>query len=438
MTKSLFEKCFAYGSGGIEEKAELLEKELKRNPPSYYEGLQMVLLEGVKPVTKVRTPSGEVRDMLMFGSNSFLNLNHHPRVLEAGRRAAERFGSGNGSPPLYAGQTVIHEELEEELARFCGTEAAVLFPAGYSGNLGVLSGLCRSGDTICCDADNHASLFDGVRLSGATFLPYPHLKPRRLEQRLLQREASDHSPSSGGPSPLSGHGEKTETGKNSGGLLIVSDGVFSMEGSLAPVDELVRLKERFGAFLMIDDAHGFWAVGPDGAGTAACFGLRDKVDLHYGTFSKALGQTGGFAAGKKSVINYLRYYARSCFFSSGIAAVSAAEILESVRIVREEPEHLERLRRNRDFFQKELEDAGFNTLNSRSAILPLLVGDEEKLGLFQKDLFRAGIFSNIGTTPAVSARKCRLRLNVMATHSREQLARAAEILLEIGKKYEIV
>ncbi len=405
--KSLFERCFQYGAG-VADKAELLARELESNPPPYYGGLHMTLLEGVKPVTKVRTPSGEVREILMLGSNSFLNLNFHPRVLEAERRAEERFGSGAGSPPLYAGTTVVHQELESKLAEFCGTEAALVFPSGYSGNLGVLSGLCRPDDTILCDSCNHASLFDGARLSGASVRLYRHLSAGNLAQRMVK------------------HG------------VIVTDGVFSMEGSLAPVDELVKVRDAFDGFLIVDDAHGFWAVGEHGKGTASIFGVRDSVDLHYGTFSKALGAMGGFAAGRKSVIDYLRYYARSTFFSSAMPASAAAGILESIRIVEEEPEHLENLRRNRGFFQAELERRGFDTMNSRSAILPVLVGDEEKLGRFQNALFDSGIFTNIGTAPAVPASKCRLRLNVMATHTQEQLARAAEILESCAKRCRIL
>ena len=225
---SLFERCF-HIPGAIDEKAKRLFHELANDPPAYYDGLRMVLMEGVKPVTKVKLPSGEIKEMLMLGSNSFLNLNFHPRVLEAAKKAQSRFGSGAGSPPLYAGTTELHEELEETLARFCGTESALLFPAGYSGNLGVISGLCRPGDAVFCDSSDHASLFDGARLSGAELIPYLHLNPRHLERALK------HAPHSG--------------------KLIVTDGVFSMEGSLAPVDELVRLKEKYNSLLMVDDAH---------------------------------------------------------------------------------------------------------------------------------------------------------------------------------------
>lgn len=409
--KSLFERCYQSGEK-LTDKVDLLARELAADPPNYYDGLHMTLLEGVKPITRVRTPSGAVRDMLMLGSNSFLNLNFHPRLLEAERRAAERFGCGAGSPPLYSGQTVLHEELEAELAKFCGTEAALLFPSGYSGNLGVLSGLCRPGDAIFQDSSNHASLFDGARLSGAGIVPYLHLNARHLA-RLLAR-------------------------CNAPGKLIVTDGVFSMEGSLAPVAELAALKERFGCMLMVDDAHGFWAVGDRGRGTASVCGVRDKVDLHYGTFSKALGSIGGFAAGRKNMIDYLRYYARSTFFSSALPAVTVAGILESMRIVEDEPEHLNSLRRNRDFFQGELEKRGFDTLGSRSAIIPVLVGNDEKLGKFQMALFDAGIFSNIGTTPAVNAKKSRLRLNVMATHSLEQLSGAADTIERLGKRCGVI
>lgn len=367
----------------------------------------MTLLESVRPVTKVRTPSGQEKDMLMLGSNSFLNLNFHPRVIEAERKAAEQFGTGAGSPPLYAGQTILHEELEATLAEFTGTEAALIFPTGYSGNLGVLSGLCRPADTIFCDSSDHASLFEGARLSGAQVIPYRHLSPKHLE--LVLRECS------------------------SSGKLIVTDGVFSMEGSLAPLDKLVRLKQQYNCMIMVDDAHGFWSVGENGKGTASIYGVRNDVDLHYGTFSKALGNIGGFVAGRKDLIEYLRYYARSTFFSSAIPATTIAAILESIKVVEEEPQHLANLKRNRDFFQHALEKAGFNTMNSCSAIIPILVGDDTKLGKLQMALFDAGIFTNIGTTPAVNARKSRLRLNVMATHSLEQLQSAVNTITRLGR-----
>ena len=408
---SLFETCFKMGSR-LTDKTDYLASELASNPPPYVDGLHMTLLEGVKPITKVRTPQGDVREMLMLGSNSFLNLNHHPRIIEAERKAAETYGVGAGSPPLYAGTTDVHEALEHELAAFCETEDALIFPAGYSGNIGVLSGLCREGDAIFCDSSNHASLFDGARLSGAKIIPYLHLDARHLRRQLEHCDAP--------------------------GKLIVTDGVFSMEGSLAPIDQLVELKKSHGALLMVDDAHGFWAVGPNGLGTAASFKLRDDVDIHYGTFSKALGYTGGFVASTHAIVQYLRYYARSTFFSSALPTTVAAGVLEAMRVVAEEPEHLQNLTRNRDFFQKELEARGFNTLNSRSAIIPLLVGDETKLAELQNALFNDGIFTNIGTTPAVKASQCRLRLNVMATHTLEQLGDAVERIARHGKAIGLI
>ncbi len=404
---SIFERCYQ-GGGKITDKTERLALELSTDAPPYFDGLHMTLLEGVRPLTKVRTPSGIEKTMLMLGSNSFLNLNHHPRVIGAERKAAETYGSGAGSPPLYSGTTDLHQALEAELADFCGTESAMLFPAGYSGNVGVLSGLLRPGDTVFCDSMNHASLFDGARLSGAEIKPYLHLNMKHL-RKIIKR-----------------------------GSMLVTDGVFSMEGSLAPADELVQIKQENACFLMMDDAHGFWAVGEQGQGTASVFGVRDQVDLHYGTFSKALGSAGGFAAGRKNVIEYLRYYARSTFFSSAIPATAAAGVLESIRVVREEPEHLRNLKRNRDFFQAELEKRGFNTLQSRSAIIPLLVGNESNLGQLQMALFDAGIFSNIGTTPAVAASKCRLRLNVMATHTIDQLGSAADTIETLAKKFRVL
>lgn len=410
--KSLFEQYYeSPNECPITEKTHRLAVAMQTQCPKVYDGLCMTLLEGVKPFTKVRFPDGRVKEMFMLGSNSFLNLNYHPRLIKTIQESAQKYGVGAGSPPLYSGQTDLHDELEKKLAEFTGKEAAIVFPAGYSGNIGILSALLRPGNCVYEDASNHASLFDGATLSGAKIVPYLHLKPSNLEFQLKN------------------------TPENCAGRLIVSDGVFSMEGSLAPVDELVKIKKKYGALLMIDDAHGFWAIGENGRGTGSVFGEMDNVDIFYGTFSKALGNIGGFCAASREIIDYLRLYARSTFFSSAIPPTTIATILESIRIVEEEPEHLANLKRNRDFFQMRLEECGFNTLNSRSAIVPILIGDEEKLGNIQMDLFENGIFSNIGTTPAVAARKCRLRLNCMATHTLDQLDWAVKTIQKVANKY---
>jgi 8-amino-7-oxononanoate synthase len=398
----------------ILQKAKALRKELLETPPDYFDGLGMVLLEAVKPVTRVRKRNGEEQDMIMLGSNSFLGINTHPRIIEAVKKSYDQYGYGAGSPPLYAGQTKVHAELEERLANFIGTEKALVFPTGYSGNLGVISGLCRENDIIICDSANHASIFDGAVLSGAQLKSYLHWNMRHLEKTL--RALPESSP----------------------GRLVISDGVFSMEGSFAPVDEICSLAKRHGALVMIDDAHGFFAVGKNGSGTASTFGCADKVDIHYGTFSKALGAIGGFCAGSADMIEYLKYYARSYFFSSALPASIAAGVLETIKLLEDEPEIIEKLHENMRFFKTSLDELGFDTMGSRSAIIPVLIGDEKKLGAFQNDLFDAGVFSNIGTTPAVSRKTCRLRLNVMATHSKVQLTKALEALEKIGRKYGII
>ena len=211
-----------------------------------------------------------------------------------------------------------------------------------------------------------------------------------------------------------------------------------MEGSFAAVDEICELGKRYGAKVMIDDAHGFFAVGKNGEGTASTFGCVDKVDIHYGTFSKALGAVGGFCAGSAELIEYLKYYARSYFFSSALPASIIAGVLETIKLLEEEPEIIENLHKNMSFFKNSLDGLGFNTMGSKSAIVPILIGDTKILGLFQNDLFDAGIFSNIGTTPAVSCKTCRLRLNVMANHSKAQLQEVIDCLGKLGNKYGIL
>jgi 8-amino-7-oxononanoate synthase len=398
----------------IMEKAKGLYKHLSEAPPVYFDGLGMVLQEAVKPLTRVRKRDGSEQDMIMLGSNSFLGINTHPRIIEAVRKSYEKYGYGAGSPPLYSGQTQLHVELEERLAAFLGTEKALIFPSGYSGNLGVISGLCRENDIIICDSANHASIFDGAILSGAKLKCYLHQNTRHLEKIL--KSLPD-----------------TQSGR-----LIISDGVFSMEGSFAAVDEICELGKRYGAKVMIDDAHGFFAVGKNGGGTASTFGCVDKVDIHYGTFSKALGTVGGFCAGSAELIEYLKYYARSYFFSSALPASIVAGVLETIKLLEEEPEIIENLHKNMSFFKNSLDGLGFNTMGSKSAIVPILIGDTKILGLFQNDLFDAGIFSNIGTTPAVSGKTCRLRLNVMANHTKDQLQEVIDCLEKLGNKYGIL
>jgi glycine C-acetyltransferase len=398
----------------IMQKTKALRKELIESPPDYFDGLGMVLLEAVKPVTRVRKRNGEEQDMIMLGSNSFLGINTHPEIIEAVKKSYDKYGYGAGSPPLYAGQTRAHVELEERLADFTGQEKALVFPSGYSGNLGVLSGLCREKDIIICDGANHASLFDGARLSGAELKTYMPRNMRHLEKTL--RSLPDSSL----------------------GRLIVSDGVFSMEGALAPVNKICDLAKNYKAKVMIDDAHGFFAVGKNGRGTASVFGCPQKVDIHYGTFSKALGAMGGFCAGSADMIEYLKYYARSYFFSSALPCSIAVGVLETIKLLEKEPEIIEKLHENMHFFKNSLDELGFDTMESQSPIVPILVGDENKLGAFQNGLFDAGIFTNIGTTPAVSRKTCRLRMNVMATHSKAQLTKALESIEALGQKFGII
>jgi glycine C-acetyltransferase len=211
-----------------------------------------------------------------------------------------------------------------------------------------------------------------------------------------------------------------------------------MEGSLAPVDKICELGKKYGAKVMIDDAHGFFVVGKDGGGTASFFNCRDKVDIHYGTFSKSLGTIGGFCAGSTEMIEYLKYYARSYFFSSALPASIVAGVIETIKLLEEEPEIIRKLHSNINFFKNSLDSAGFDTMGSQSAIIPILIGNTQKLGKLQIDLFNAGVFSNIGTTPAVSANSCRLRLNIMASHSKQQLQEAVNHITNIGKKYGII
>jgi len=326
----------------------------------------------------------------------------------------DEFGYGMGAVPVYAGITALHIELERRIAAFLHREDAVLFPCGYSGNVGVVSALCGPGDVILNDAANHASIFDGCHLSGAEIGVYLHRNMRHLEKRLARLP------------------------ENRRGRLIVTDGVFSMGGDLAPVDAICDLADRYGARVMVDDAHGIGVVGPTGRGTPEACGCLDRVDVLYGTLSKAPGAIGGYCAGSRALVRYLRLYARTHFFSTALPPPVVAGLIEVFDLMALDQAGRRELWENIRYFKSRLGAAGFNLGESASAIVPVIVGDEGILGHLHADMVRAGVFANVVTYPAVRRRECRLRLNIMAAHTRDDLDFAADALIRLGCKYGIV
>jgi len=305
-------------------------------------------------------------------------------------------------------------ELEQTLAAFLGKEDTILFPSGYSGNVGVISALCGPGDVIINDAANHASIFDGARLSGAEIKVYLHRNMTHLE-RILRRLPD---------------GVK--------GRLIVTDGVFSMDGDLAPLDRIIPLARKYGARVMVDDAHGIGVVGPTGRGTPEHFRCLDQVDVLYGTLSKAPGGVGGYCVGSADLIRYLRLYARTFFFSTALPAPVVAGALEVFRLLMEDPGIHRDLWRKVHYLRTGLQELGFETGESESAIIPVIVGDEDRLALFQNELRHRGVFTNLVTYPAVRRKECRLRVNVMRTLTFEDMDRALTIFGAVGRECGVI
>jgi len=353
------------------------------------------------------------RKVVMLGSNNYLGLTNHPAVKEAARAALERFGTGCAGSRLLNGTLDIHVELEERLARFLGREAALTFPTGFQVNLGVLSCLLGRRDVAVLDSLDHACILDGARLGFGKVVKFRHNDMGHLEQRL-------------GAVP------------EDRGVLLVVDGVFSMEGDLCHLPEIVRLKQRFGFRLMVDDAHGLGVFGAHGRGTAEHFGLEAEVDLVMGTFSKSLATVGGFVAGDARVIDFVRHHARSVIFSAALPPASAAAAARALEIVEEEPGRREQLWRNTETMRRELQAMGWDTGLSQSPVIPLHVGDDLAAFRMVQRLHEEGVFVNGVIAPAVPSGQAMLRTSYMATHRQEHLEQALDALRRIGQEVGVL
>lgn len=350
---------------------------------------------------------------VMFGSNNYLGLTHHPKVLEAAETALRQYGSGCTGSRFLNGTLALHEELEERLARFVNQEAALVFSTGFQTNLGVISTLVGRDDHVFSDKLNHASIIDGSRLAMGTVHRYPHGDLRSLERELAR------TPS--------------EAGK-----LIVTDGVFSMEGSIVDLPAIVALAEFYGAEVLVDDAHSFGVLGELGGGTAQHFHLEDRVSLIMATFSKSLASIGGMIAGPEDVIHYLKHHARPLIFSASCPASAVASAIAALDVIEAEPERRARLWQNTARMQDGLRSLGYDIGESETPIIPIQVGEMERMLVFWKELFDAGIFSNPVTPPAVPENSCRLRISVMATHTDEQIDFALDVFANIGKRVAVL
>lgn len=354
------------------------------------------------------------REMIMIGSNNYLGLTQHPLVIEAAVNAIKKYGSGCTGSRFLNGTLDIHTELEHRLAQFVKAEAALVFSTGFQTNLGTVATIIGKRDIIYADRGNHASLVDGCRLSYGRYLKYKHGDIEDLERLLEANQA--------------------EAGK-----LIISDGVFSMEGDIVDLDSMMKLARKYNTRLMIDDAHSVGVLGKNGRGTAELFGYtNDDIDLVMGTFSKSFASIGGFISGKNNVIDYIKHHARSFIFSASMPPASVAAVIAVLDIIENEPEHLEKLWKNVNKMKKAFDEMGYNTGQSKTPIIPIHIGEEMATFKFWKSLSEHGVFANPSIAPAVPPGQGIIRTSYMATHTDEILDRVIDIFYKLGKEFKLI
>jgi 8-amino-7-oxononanoate synthase len=363
----------------------------------------------------------EGRQTIMLGSNNYLGLTGDPRVKAASRDALEHYGTALTGSRFMNGTIPLHVELEREIADWMGTEDALVFTTGYQANLGTIGTILGPGDTIICDSGDHASILDGCRLSGAKLRPFRHNQMDKLE-RMLERGVND-----------------------GGGVLVVVDGVFSMEGDLCPVPDVLELTERYGVRLMVDEAHAVGVLGATGAGSCELYGVADRVDLRMGTFSKSLASCGGFIAGPADVVEFLKIASRPFMFTAAAVPAAVGAALEAVRICRAEGGPLfEKLLANASYLRRGFADLGLRVVDpgrlpdgseATTPVVPVVVGEDWQAVLLWKALFDAGVYTNVALHPAVPPGGALLRTSLMATHERSHLDRALEIFAKVTAEF---
>lgn len=353
------------------------------------------------------------KDVLMFGSNSYLGLTNHPRIKEAAKKAIDKYGTGCAGSRFLNGTLDLHIQLEDRLADLVGKDGALCYSTGFQVNLGVVSVLTGRKDHIFLDELDHASIIEGSRLSFSRVLKFKHNDMHSLESKLK---------------PCTHDSLK----------LIVVDGIFSMEGDIIKLPELVALADKYNATIMVDDAHSLGVLGKNGSGTASHFGLTDKVDLIMGTFSKSLASLGGFIASDKDTINYIKHNSRTLIFSASMTPASAASVLAAIEIMVSEPERIEHLWEVTHYALKGFKEMGFDTGKSVTPIIPLFIRDDIKALLLTQKLLADGVFVNPVVSPAVPKEDCLIRYSLMATHTKEQVEISIEKITKAAKELGIL
>ena len=349
----------------------------------------------------------EGNDIIMIGSNNYLGLTSHPEVIEAGIKALEQFGSGCSGSRFLNGTLTAHVELEKELAEFLRKEDVVTFSTGFQSNLGIISAIAGRTDYILCDKENHASIYDGCRLSFARMLRYNHSDMEDLERQL----------------------KTIDTEKS--GILIVTDGVFSMSGEICKLPEIVALAKKYGARVMVDDAHGLGVLGEHGRGTAEHFGLEDEVDIYMGTFSKSLASLGGYMAAKKEVCEYVRHVSRPFIFCASITPSNVACARKALEIIKREPQRIKNLHHISSYMREGLKKNNISIIESQTPIIPIYVYEDVKAFTACKLLFERGVYVNPVVSPATPVGQALLRTSYTATHTEEQMDRAIKEITEV-------
>jgi len=390
-------------------KLDFIDKDLEQLKK---EGLYII-------IRTIESPQGawivvDGKKVLNMCSNNYLGFANHPKLKEKAKEAIDKFGVGPAAVRTIAGTMSLHTELEKKLAEFKGAEATISFQSGFNANLATIPALVGREDVIFSDELNHASIIDGCRLSKATIVRYKHNDPEDLEKKLEEY--------------------KDFPGKK----LIVTDGVFSMDGDIAPLDKIVEVAEKYDAMTMVDDAHGEGVLGRGGRGIVDHFNLHGKVDIEVGTLSKAFGVVGGYVAASKKVVEYLRQKARPFLFSSAVTPGDVAACIAAVDILTESDELVNRLWDNANYFKTEMKNLGFDLGISQTPITPVMLGDAKLAQEFSKNLFKEGIFAQAIGYPTVPKGKARIRVMISATHSKDDLDFALEKFEKIGKELGVI
>lgn len=353
-------------------------------------------------------------EAIMFGSNSYLGATIFPEAIQKAIEVTQEFGIGSGGVPLLTGTSIYQEELEKLIAKTSGMDDAILFSSGYTANLGVISGLIRPNNLIIHDKLDHASLLDGTVMSGAKMIRYKHGNINDLE-RLLK----EHSP------------------QYKNGILVVTDGVFSMDGDIAKLPQILEIIKKYDAILLIDEAHATGVIGEKGAGTLSHYGITDRKNIILtGTLSKAIGTVGGYITASQDIIDYLRIYARSNMFSTSLPPSVCAAAIEVIKVM-QSTEVVEQLKQKAEYLQNKLRSEGFNIMNTETPIIPLVVGDQAILTQMAKDAFDNGFIINPIFPPAVPANLTRFRISVMASHTQKDMDMLVDLIIKLFEKYDI-